>query len=371
MNYKETLFFIAKCLTINHEKKNYLLIEDQLKADSINWEAVVKVSTGQFVFPALYCNLKRAKFLHYLPEDLVAYMKHITELNRKRNLEIIAQAKEINKLLLDNHITPTFIKGTGNLVEGLYDDIAERMVGDIDFIVDIKDYDRCYHIMIQKGGYSNFDKSDNNYPQFKHKPRIIKEERIGAVEIHKELLNEGYASEFNYKKVNYDTLLINEFKVLSFNNQLALAIIAKQINDNGVYFKNIALRNAYDVFLLSKKTSAINALSKFKLLKEPLNNFLASCYYTFGELQSLKHHKTPKTTKYLKDFNYKLSEEYLNSNKQNKIAYKIFLKERFSVIYNALFKKSYRNWLFRRILDKKWQKEKLSQFGLKKPKLNS
>ena len=70
MNYKETLFFIGKCLTINHEEKNKKIIESKLISDEIDWDSVVKVSTSHFVFPALYCNLKRANFLHYLPEEL-------------------------------------------------------------------------------------------------------------------------------------------------------------------------------------------------------------------------------------------------------------------------------------------------------------
>jgi len=77
MTYKETLFFIGKCLTINHEKQHAVLVENDLKANVIDWDAVVKVSTAHFVFPALYCNLKRAKFLHYLPEELVNYMVYI------------------------------------------------------------------------------------------------------------------------------------------------------------------------------------------------------------------------------------------------------------------------------------------------------
>jgi hypothetical protein len=49
-------------------------------------------------------------------------MKHITDLNRERNQQIIEQAKEINELLLTNNIASIFLKGTGNLLEGLYDD---------------------------------------------------------------------------------------------------------------------------------------------------------------------------------------------------------------------------------------------------------
>ena len=123
MNYKETLFFIAKSLTISLEDKNRQVIEKQLQSDTIDWDAVVKVSTSHYVFPALYCNFKRADFLKYIPDDLVGYMKHITSLNRDRNTQIIEQSKDLNNLLLANSITPIFLKGTGNLLEGLYEDV--------------------------------------------------------------------------------------------------------------------------------------------------------------------------------------------------------------------------------------------------------
>ena len=93
MNYKETLFFIAKCLTISLEEKNRDEIEIILKTMTVDWEAVVKVSTSHYVFPALYCNFKRADFLKYLPADLVDYMKHITDLNRDRNTQIFHKHK--------------------------------------------------------------------------------------------------------------------------------------------------------------------------------------------------------------------------------------------------------------------------------------
>ena len=46
--------------------------------------------------------------------ELVSYMQHITNLNRERNKKIIAQAQELNNLLLANSITPIFLKGTSN-----------------------------------------------------------------------------------------------------------------------------------------------------------------------------------------------------------------------------------------------------------------
>ena len=154
MTYKETLLFIGKCLTINYENHNKILVENDLKKNSINWDAVVKVSTAHYVFPALYCNLKRADFLKYLPADLVEYMEYITNLNRERNQQIIDQAKEINGLLLANNITPIFLKGTGNLLEGLYEDIAERMVGDIDILVKLDSQTKAKNVLLKANYYS-------------------------------------------------------------------------------------------------------------------------------------------------------------------------------------------------------------------------
>ena len=129
------------------EDNNRQEIELTLKTTDVDWDAVVKVSTAHYVFPALYCNFKRADFLKYLPVDLIDYMKHITNLNRDRNKQIIIQAQDLNILLLNNSITPVFLKGTGNLLEGLYEDIGERMVGDIDFLFSQKDYFKTIDVL--------------------------------------------------------------------------------------------------------------------------------------------------------------------------------------------------------------------------------
>ena len=186
MKNKEALYFVAACLTISLEDKNRQEIQKQLQLSSIDWDTVVKVSTAHYVFPALYCNLKRSDYLKYLPQELVNYMEQITDLNRERNKEIITQAYELNTLLLANNIIPLFLKGTGNLLAGIYEDIAERMVGDIDFIFSKEDYPKSIAIL-REFGYSDVFKIDNNYPQFKHYQRIRNANNIAAIEIHKEL----------------------------------------------------------------------------------------------------------------------------------------------------------------------------------------
>ena len=111
-------------------------------------------------------------------------------------------------------------------------------------------------------------------PYDNHYGRLQKENNIAAVEIHSEILGiEKYRKEFNYSVVKKDSQVINEVRVLSYANKLNLSIIANQINDDGFYYRTMALRNAYDVFLLSKKTSAKDAVNTLDKLCHPLNCF--------------------------------------------------------------------------------------------------
>ena len=364
MSYKETLYFVAKCLTISLEDNNRQEIEKQLKSTSIDWDAVVKVSTSHYVFPALYCNLKRVDFLQYLPQELVSYMEHITDLNRDRNKKIVTQAKDLNNLLLANNITPIFLKGTGNLLADLYEDIAERMVGDIDFIFSKDDYSKAIKVL-RVFGYSEVEKYKYYIPEEKHYRRLQKENNIAAIEIHNELLIEKYANKFNYNFVEKDSQVINGIAVLSYGNKLNLSIIANQINDSGFYYKTMALRNAYDVFLLSKKTNAKDAVNALDKLTNPLNCFLAACYEVFNKVDSLEYNKTTKTASYLSVFNSQFTNRKTTKRRHKRIKAYLFLKSRLYIIYKSIIYKEYRVWLFKRVTDKNWYKEKLVQLGLK------
>ena len=365
MNYKETLYFVAKCLTISVEDRNKESIEKQLKSNNIDWDNVVKVSTGHFVFPAFYCNLQRANFLHHLPEELVIYMEHITNLNRERNEEIITQARELNTLLLTNNITPIFLKGTGNLLAGIYDDIAERMVGDIDFIFSKKDYPKAITIL-RDFGYSEVSKYDYYFPDNKHHRRLQKENNIACIEIHSEILEiEKYRKEFNYGVVEKDSQIIDEIRVLSYVNKLNLSIIANQINDHGFHYKTMVLRNAYDVFLLSKKTNAKDAVNTLNKLTNPLNCFLAACYETFNSVDSLEYNKTKMTASYLNIFNSQFTNPKATKRRHKLVKIFLFIRSRFNIFYKSVVYKDYRVWIFRRVTDKNWYKEKLVQLGFK------
>lgn len=350
MNHNETLYFISKCLTISLVKKNKDIVENILNADKIDWDTFVKFSTSNCVLPAIYCNLKRVKFLKYVPTDLVTYMKYISDINRSRNKLIIKQAKEINNILLNNNIKPIFLKGTGNLLDGLYDDLAERMVGDIDFLVSKEDFNRTVSVL-KKDNYNKTKNSVDHYQGYRHYSRLAKNKKIAAIEIHKDLITEKYRSEFNFKTTSKRIRNINDFSVLSWEDQLIMSISSNQINDYGFKLNRLPLRNVYDVFLLSQKVDSKNIISKLNLLKSPLNLFIAKCHLILGGLDFLRFEKSKETDLYLKDF--------INSHFGGDSIFKTFIKikiinfkRRAKVVFKSIRNRENRIWLFKRIKKK-------------------
>ena len=360
MSYKEVYYFVAMCLTISLEKKNKQIIEARLKKNDIDWEFVVEVSTGHYVFPAMYCALKREGFLKYVPQELLNFMEHVANTNRDRNTQIISQAKELNTFLLSHNITPIFIKGTANLLAGLYSDITERMVGDIDFLFSSQDYPKAIQVL-KEWGYNYLDEPEKLFPEHRHYPSLIKKDCIAAIEIHSEFLRKSEAHLFNYDTVKSSIQVLDNVAMLSDGNMLNLSILANQINDDQFFYNRITLRNAYDVFLLSKKTSAKNAVNIISKLNHPLHCFLAACGEVFNTLDSLEYTKTKKTKAYLALF----KEQFTNPRKANRrnARIKIYnsIKLVFSTLRKAIVYKKHRVWLFYYILELNYLKEHLKK----------
>lgn len=355
MTYKETLFFIAKCLVINKDNHNKILIENHLKSGNIDWEAVVKVSTSHYVYPALYCNLKKANFLNYLPKDLIEHMIYITALNRERNLQIIAQAKEINEILLKSKITPIFLKGTGNLLEGLYEDIAERMIGDIDLIIDKNNLHKSDETLKKSGYTSTYIMFDD----YRHLPRLTKKNKVAAIELHKDFLDKPFRQNFNYKHIHKFVKKIDtDFSVLSEIDSTTLNILSNQINDGADKTGQISLRNYYDYFLKTQKTSVVQLTEKFKIY----NKIITSYDYVYLYVFNLPCKSNNKNTKSSKKYRKKVLNKIENKKRFKLInkfkTFKVYASLVCPIILKAFYNRSNFNFVLSRITSRDWYQRK-------------
>jgi len=353
MNKKQALYFISKCLTIAQFPERKKEVIQQIESGKVSWENIVKVSSGHLVLPALYLNLKRADILNLLPQDLVKYFAEITELNRERNLKILKQAKNINAVLAKHNINPIFLKGTAHIIENLYHDIAERMVGDIDFIVDITQIDDAAKILIAEGYYILYGEFMTDKNIGRHYSRLVHNDEIAAAEIHWRIVSSQKNNDLDYKVIEETKIVADKLFVPSYKIQALHNILNTQINDKGFLYGKIMLRQLYDGYLLSFKPKILEAFKKY-----PYNFYLKNVYlYLIKNIFKTEHITFEKSFV----LNLMMNRYYfrLNFSIINGIIYTITVVSSlifrfFKILFLAIFKKEYRNLIYVRISNSSW-----------------
>jgi len=222
---------------------------------------VVYQSSNQLVMPALHLNLKRANFLHLLPDNLMAHFEEITHLNQERNQNILSQLNNITHLLRKNGLEPVFLKGCAHLLDGLYIDNAERMIGDIDLLLEEKEAVQAYYVL-QENGYTNLKGAYlNDMGKTRHLPRLIHENEIAAIEIHQNVISGKCNKTFGWKQLKENLKKSKSSlgaTVLSDADRLLLNIMNVQINDKAKTKHRIFLRQTYDLMLLSRNQNPLD-----------------------------------------------------------------------------------------------------------------
>ena len=225
--------------------------------DNINFEKLIKLASGHLMLPALFFNIQKKKVSYLFPKDFIKYIKEIYSINKARNEILLSEAKELSELLYKNNIKHIFLKGTALLLSNVFEDIGERMIGDIDFIIQHKDEENVKRVLEK----NNYCTSSNHFSLFrvfkpKHLPRRINKNKTIAIEPHLELLSPKYRGVFNSKK------LINTFKeeirAIKTPNEPFLfdhCIYALQLSDKGFFNSNYSHRSIYDIYKLDFKNS--------------------------------------------------------------------------------------------------------------------
>ena len=358
MTFKEGLVFIARCLSANIIKENYHEVKKQIESENVDWDLIVQISTSQLVLPALYINLLKTNLTALLPEDLVAYMEHITQLNRERNEEIIKQAKHIQRIANENNIKLVFLKGTSYLLSGLYEDIGERMIGDIDFLVHENEALKINSILI-KNGYKDPKNISSSRPDFRHLPRLIHDDYLAAIEIHTQVTLQKYLSDFHPETLMHSAVEINKTFHLNASNTLKTTAITHQINSKGNQYKSFSLRNAYDLLLLEAKYKPSLGHYKNDTLHKIVSHYEHMINYIFNVDIKLidKNEIRISEQQILQNI-----ENYKNSNGKKTIDWFSNNTARLKIVFKSIFDPSYRNHAFKKLSSKEFY---ISLFNIK------
>lgn len=269
--------FIGRCLTLDEHPEHKKEIIDKLTNDKIDWTTFILLSSDDFVLATLHIKFKKHNLTEYLPKELADHLLEIYELNTSRNRKILTQIEEISRILNKNEIYPIFLKGAANLLDELYFDIGERILGDIDFLVPEKDFLKAANLL-KECGYSIL-KNTPDYIEtedLKHYPRLLHPNFDAVIEIHRVPVDKNSLNWFNSEIIDkekkaFDTNV--HYFVPSDKHKIIHNFIHSQLGDQGFLYGFVSLRNIYDLLLLSKRFPLQGAISDIKKKKKAMAYF--------------------------------------------------------------------------------------------------
>jgi hypothetical protein len=278
------LRFLRLLLDPNSNKEE---IKSKIIDSQYFWDGIVELGSRHLVLPAVYGNLKRKNILKLIPVDLERFLKDIYEKNGERNKKILLQIEALNDLFLKKNIDHIFLKGSALLLSNKFDVLNERMIGDIDILIRKESILKARDLIVENG-YKFFNTEidfTKGLIEKKHLTRMIHENQIAAVELHKEVLSGKKIRLLQSENLFSETVEIGRKKILNSKRLIEHIILNWRFNDHGVLKKTLSLRVVYDYINLTYSDDTnLLGVSRLSLLK--FENYLKLYDY---ELSILKN----------------------------------------------------------------------------------
>ena len=276
---------VGRCLALDWGEENRQAVIEEFGKKSMDVGKFVQVADNHLVLQSIYPNLEKYQLLSYLPEELSGHLKNVFELNTERNRKILDQINTINLWLSGEGISPLYLKGAGNILDGLYDNPGERILHDIDFLVEEKDFRKTVDIFLKNDFHSKVDLNPEKIGRVKHYPLLFSEKFPAFVEIHRLPVGIRYTNAFTAKEVF-------ERKIKPHNNsgcfvmcdehKIIHIFMHSQLEDKGYYYAKSSLRSLYDLLLLSKRVNPEKVFEDFGYYKSESADFLNIMNKSFG-----------------------------------------------------------------------------------------
>lgn len=258
-------------------------LETALTTPNFDWDAIVVEGSKHLVLPALYCRLKSKGLLHLLPDELSEYLEEITNINRNRNKAILAQVRWLSNLFNTHHINHVFLKGAAVLAMDLYEDMAERMIGDIDVLIDLKQLDKAYNVLLNENFVPGAEALGSAFFEHKHLPKLKTKDYISAVELHRKLFITYKDRDLTNKNILEQSQIINNIAVPSHRHLLKHNILNHQVEDKAFWYNFINYRSVYDTINIIRTNSNNTININNNIYKSYFNNVS----FFFGDVKSV------------------------------------------------------------------------------------
>lgn len=316
MNRYETHTLIAKSLALDLRPEYRDDLLEMIKGDKISWNRFFQIGSNHLVLQNLYRVYETHQISSQLPEEVYNELKNIFTLNAERNRKILEQAVEINHLLTINNITPVFLKGVAHIMNGLYEDPAERIMGDIDLLVAKDQIIPAVEILVENGYKAPVMMSDDlNHIYKKHHPRLHKPDMPAYIEIHWDAVKPPYNKAFSYPDVFSRKVLSKQYKdchTMSLDDAAIHNFIHSQLEHEGHNYARVYLRNIYDLLLLSSRCALQDVYDSFDPYQVRAFSYLHLTETVFGVSLLAENKKKKSSSLFI--FRYKLNIRFITGS---------------------------------------------------------
>ncbi|MCW0481123.1 nucleotidyltransferase family protein [Gaoshiqia sediminis] len=358
MTDKELFFFAAKCLALDENTgfKNEIISNAQ--SGRVDWQDFVALCSNHLILPAIFIKFKTHRILEHLPNELTDYLQEVYELNEVRNRGILDQLHEIVDELNKRGIAPIFLKGAAYLLDGLFPIIGERMLGDIDFLVEEKNY-LLSASLLKQAGYQEVKETPEykDINTFKHYPLLFHPAHAATVEIHRIPTDESFLGWFNAEILDREKIVpasLTGCFVLSDKHKIVHNFIHSQLSNEGFLYGTVSLREIYDVYLLSKRFPLERVLPEIKSKQKAIAYF-ALARNLLGLDDSFFRQKNLAYRILRKRLALHIgSRRFYNFSRGLIFIFQRIFSGYFGQILKAIYSKQKRQYLSRRIRSRKW-----------------
>lgn len=219
-------------------------------------EEFIRTCSDHLVLQTLYCRLRDHGPEGMTGPSLMEHLKLIHQMNLQRNEEIISQAVELSQILGEAGIVPVFLKGTGNLLDGLYADSGERIMSDIDLLLEASQLDTAVNILTGAGYVAAEHKWGNPVKEL-HSPPLFHPDYQVGVEVHISPVPPPYNRRFPAELLLRDKREASNQPgcfVPSDPHKIIHNFIHSQLSNEGAGTGLLQLRDIYDLWKLSLRT---------------------------------------------------------------------------------------------------------------------
>ncbi|HET6558835.1 MAG TPA: nucleotidyltransferase family protein, partial [Prolixibacteraceae bacterium] len=276
MTDKELFYFTGQCLALDDHPEFSEETIQKINSGLVDWDKFVWLCSNHLILPAIYLKFRDHDIVGHLPNELSEFLKEIYQLNLSRNSKILEQLHDITRLLNQHDIYPIYLKGTGNMLDDLYCDRGERLIGDIDLLVPEKDYLRAVTIM-KEDGYQTSSPVYFDVEKLKHYPGLSKEGAATHIEIHRLPVSDDYKQWFNPSIIDTQKKAVSGLQgcyVLSDHHKIIHNFIHGQLGHKAHIYGVVSLRDIYDLYLFSKRSTIEDTLREIKSKRKAIAYFV-------------------------------------------------------------------------------------------------